>query len=329
MRNAINSWLHRCLTRPTKVFNLLLLSIISKNKLSENLFKLRETILTLVRLMNLQSITRFDPNYDRESMSNDLISRPVLIAQTNEEIGTIDDVLVDESGHFRYLVVNAGSWLSNRKFLLPVGICRAYQEAKAIALIGINNKQDLEQLPPYQGDSQIDYDYEENLRSIYRQFLATDNSTTANYDRDNYSYDSEPDLYQISPEESQTIKLYEERLVTNKQRREAGEVTIGKRVETETQEVEIPLEQEKIVVKKNTVAEENIPVAPGEATFEEGEVAKVKVYEETANIEKQAFVREEVEVKKEVEKEVVNAEETLRKEELEITGEEKDLEVEQ
>ena len=280
--------------------------------------------------MSLQSITEFDPNYDRESMSNDLISRPVLIAQTDEEIGTIDDILVDESGHFRYLIVNPGSWLSNRKFLLPVGICRADREAKAIALIGITNKEDLQQLPPYQKDSQIDYDYEENLRGIYRQFLATeDSSTTANYDRDNYSYDSEPDLYQISAEESETIKLYEERLVTDKQRREAGEVTIGKRVETKTQKVEVPLEQEKVVVKRSEVAEENVPVAPGEATFEEGEVAKVKVYEETANIEKQAFVREEVEVKKEVEKEVVNAEETLRKEELEITGEEKNLEVEQ
>ena len=271
----------------------------------------------------IQSIAEFNPDYDRDSIESDLISRPVFIAQTEEEIGSIDDILVDESGHFRYLIVKAGSWLSNRKFLLPVGMCRAYPKANAISLMGITDKQVLQQVPPYSEGDRIDYDYEENVRSVYRQLLASDdNSTAVQYDRDNYSYDSEPELYQISTEESQTIKLYEERLVTDKQRREAGEVTIGKRIETETAEVEVPVEKEKVVVKINEVASEDIPVAPGEATFEEGEVAKVKVYEETAQIEKQAFVREEVEVKKEVEKDVVSAKETLRKEKIEMTGEE-------
>ena len=45
-------------------------------------------------------------------------------------------------------------------------------------------------------------------------------------------------------------------------------------------------------------------------------------------IKKQAFVHEEVEVKKEVKKEIVNVEETLRKEQLEMTGEE-NIEIEQ
>ena len=48
----------------------------------------------------------------------------------------------------------------------------------------------------------------------------------------------------------------------------------------------------------------------------------MKVYEETVDIKKEAFVRQEVEVKKEVEKEVINTEETLRKEKLEMTRKE-------
>ncbi len=110
-------------------------------------------------------------------------------------------------------------------------------------------------------------------------------------------------------------------MVTSKERREVGEVTIGKKIETETKEVEIPVEKEKVVVKVKDVAEE-IPAEPGEARFQEGAVAKVKVYEEKAEVEKKAFVRQEVEVKKEVEETAVKAEETLRKEELEMTGEE-------
>ena len=279
--------------------------------------------------MSLQSITEFDPNYKQDSLENDLISSPVFIAQTDEEIGNVNDVLVDESGRLRYLVIGAGPWLSERQFLAPVGRCRAYQEGQAIAFVDVKDKQDLEPIPPYESDSQIDYDYEEEIRNIYRQFLTTDSSlATVDYDRDSYSYDKEPELYEISADDSQIIKLYEEKLIINKQRREVGEVTIGKRVETEQKEVEVPVKKEKVVVKRTEVAGEDVPVAPGEAKFEEGAVAKVKVYEETAEIGKQAFVREEVEVEKEVEEEVVRATETLRKEELEITKDEENIDVE-
>ena len=52
--------------------------------------------------------------------------------------------------------------------------------------------------------------------------------------------------------------------------------------------------------------------------FHEGEVARVDVYEETPDIHKEAFVREEVRVRKEVDQKVVNAEEQLRREELDV-----------
>ena len=264
--------------------------------------------------MTLQSILRSD-------LDSSIISSPVILAATEEEIGTVGDVLVEESGHLRYLIIQTTDWLANRLIVAPVGICRSTQDSSAIALWGINSKQDLEQLPAYETDSQINYEYEEKIRQVYRQLMASD-SQTAEYDSSSYSYDREPNLYDISADESQTIKLYEEKLITSKTREEAGEVTIGKRVETETKEIEIPVEKEKVVVKTTEVTGEKIPVEPGEATFEEGEVAKVKVYEEKANVGVEAFVREEVEVKKEVEKEVAEFKETVRSEKLEVTGEE-------
>lgn len=42
------------------------------------------------------------------------------------------------------------------------------------------------------------------------------------------------------------------------------------------------------------------------------------MYEETADIQNQAFVREEVNVRKEVARDTVNATETLRREELDV-----------
>ena len=117
-------------------------------------------------------------------------------------------------------------------------------------------------------------------------------------------------------DDSGKIRLYEERLMVNKQRAKAGEVKIGKHVETQTAEVAVPVERERVVIERTDGA--GTAVAPGTASFADGGVARVELYEETADIQKQAFVREEVSVRKEVETETVSASETIRREELDI-----------
>ena len=113
------------------------------------------------------------------------------------------------------------------------------------------------------------------------------------------------------------IKLYEERLTVNKQRAKTGEVAIGKRVETETKSVSIPVEKERLVIERTQVNTGKV-VAPGTANFGDGQVVNVDLYEEAATIDKQAFVREEVSVRKEVEQETVRKSETIRREELDV-----------
>ena len=117
--------------------------------------------------------------------------------------------------------------------------------------------------------------------------------------------------------DNDNIKLYEERLVVDKDRHKAGEVAIGKHVETQTAQVSVPVEKERIVVERRD-ATGNTVVNPGSVDFRDGEVAHVDLYEETANVQKQAFVREEVSVRKEVERDTVQASETIRREELDI-----------
>lgn len=117
--------------------------------------------------------------------------------------------------------------------------------------------------------------------------------------------------------DSDSVKLYEERLVADKERHKAGEVSIGKHVETETAKVAVPVEKERVVIERVTPTNER-RVAPGTADFSGEEVARVDIYEESADINKEAFVREEVRVRKEVERETVEAQETLRREELDI-----------
>jgi len=48
------------------------------------------------------------------------------------------------------------------------------------------------------------------------------------------------------------------------------------------------------------------------------EIARIKVYEETPDVQKQAFVREEISVRKEVEQVTVDVEDKIRREELDL-----------
>ena len=120
-------------------------------------------------------------------------------------------------------------------------------------------------------------------------------------------------------DDNEKIKLYEERLTVNKQRAKAGDVSIGKRVETETANVSVPVAKERLVIERKNVS--GSAVSPGVANFGDDKVVRVDLYEETAKVSKQAFVREEVSIHKEVEQETIEKSATIRREELEIEEE--------
>jgi uncharacterized protein (TIGR02271 family) len=117
------------------------------------------------------------------------------------------------------------------------------------------------------------------------------------------------------PAKTENIKLYEERLVVDKERNKTGEVAIGKRVIRETAELSVPVEKERIIVERNNVGK---TVNPVEVNFREGAVDRIDLYEESANIDKQAFVREEVKIRKEVDRDTIQATESVRREKLEV-----------
>lgn len=119
-------------------------------------------------------------------------------------------------------------------------------------------------------------------------------------------------------DQDQNIKLYEERLVADKTLQKTGDVAINKRVETEQVQISVPVEKERVVIERTTPTGANIIVDPDTADFNEGEFMRVSVYEEAPDIHKEAFVREEVHIRKEVEQTVVEAEEQIRREELDI-----------
>lgn len=299
--------------------------------------------------MALYKIKEFDPDYrnhfDEDVLGFDLYSG-------NDKIGSVDNLLVDEQGHFRYFVINTGVWIFGKKVLLPIGQARIDSSDRRIYANSLTREQ-VEQLPNFDENQTVDYDHEERIRSSYRpvanshmndaeyvagsagigQAGSLEQSAPLNmgatvhdqsmmntdiaYDRDNYSYDRDPALYNLNEQNHQNLRLYEEHLIANKTRQRTGEVRVGKHVETETANVTVPIEKERVVIERTTPTDAGV-VTPGAADFREGEVARIEVFEETPDVRKEAFVREEVRVRKEVDRQNVQAEETLRKERLDV-----------
>lgn len=309
--------------------------------------------------MALLKLEDFDPNY-RDTFEGGDIKGLSVYAEADEKIGSVSDVLVDDQGNFRYFVIDLGFWIFGKKVLLPVGRTRIDYGADRVYAIGMTREQ-ADHLPEFSSLEKIDYDYEEQVRGVYRPAatrstmvdtsaslessapleasapldaasmaamtggmadmtsgMAVQPPVTPTYNRDTYDYKQDTSLYDLDEQNHQTLKLYQERLVANKQRVKSGEVAIGKHVETETATVAVPVEKERVIIERVTPADAGRAVRPGEATFREGEVAHVEIYEEQASVQKEAFVREEVRVSKEVEQKTVETQETLRREELDV-----------
>ncbi|PSB32028.1 DUF2382 domain-containing protein [Chlorogloea sp. CCALA 695] len=275
--------------------------------------------------MPLHLIKDFDPDYLNHFENQSLLGYDLYSG--NEKVGSIDNLLVDDNGKFRYLIVSTGIWIFGKKVLLPIGRAQINNNERRVYVNGLTRSQ-AEQLPQYQDGMSVDYEQEEQVRSVYRP-LATasldasaplDTAAVA-YNRDTYGYEHEPALYDLNEQNHQNLKLYEERLIANKTRQKTGEVAIGKRVETETAKVSMPIEKERVVIERTTPSNAGATVTPGTDAFGEDKVARIEVYEETPDIRKEAFVREEVSVRKEVDQETVQAEEMLRREELDVNTE--------
>jgi uncharacterized protein (TIGR02271 family) len=261
--------------------------------------------------MPLYKLEQFDPNY-RQTFGGDDVKGLGLYTEGNVRIGSVDDALVDDNGRFRYLVINTSFDSVSKKILLPIGLARINYPEKTVYVDGLSQQQ-VEQLPEYTADIVVNEDFEERVRGVYRS-----PASNVRYDRQTYSYQQEPALYQLDEQYHQTIRLYEERLIASKNRIKSGEVALGKHIETQTARVTVPIHKERVVIERVPSSASGTPLDPQDLRFQEGEVARIEIYEEKPEIRKEAFVREEVRVKKVLDSKTVEAQDTIRREELDI-----------
>ena len=131
--------------------------------------------------MALRKIADAYPNYKQDIFGGDDIKGyDVYTTEGNEKIGSVYDALVDESGSFRYFVIDTGFWIFGKKVLVPMGSVQLDYDQHRVYLTGMT-KAEAESMPEYNENMTIDYDYEERVRNVFRPSSAAAAQST--YDR--------------------------------------------------------------------------------------------------------------------------------------------------
>lgn len=216
-----------------------------------------------------------------------------------EKIGTVRDALVTAGGAIRFLIVDAGGWFSSKEVLVPVGHARIDDSGVYFDSL---TKDQVGAMQEYRyGETYSDDVYTED------QFVQDERVLRGNMDEAEYRQKA-----YATPDR---LQLLEERLTVNKERFKAGSVSIGKRIETRQEQVEVPLQREEVVITRHEVTDGRAV----DARIGEGQqTMQVDLEAERANIGKETFVTEEVEIGKRAVTETQTVTETVSKEVLDV-----------
>jgi PRC-barrel domain len=103
--------------------------------------------------MSLHKIKDFDPDYRQHFDDVDMIGYDLYSG--DEKIGTVENILVDDRGSFRYFVINTGVWILGKRTLLPIGRSRIEAGDRRVYADGLSREQ-IESLPEYDENSNVD-----------------------------------------------------------------------------------------------------------------------------------------------------------------------------
>ena len=260
----------------------------------------------MTKLTPLSELVR-DRNYD---LSGDQLN---VVGQTaygvgGERVGTVRELLAQDGGQIRYVVLDVGGWFSTKEVVVPVGLARMEDDGVYFDSL---TKEQVKGMSEYTAG--MEYGDEAQVSDIrvlsgtgYQAPAGVAQPTAADHYQDVAMFQT-----------PQKLQLLEERLLVNKEKYQAGSVEVGKRVETRTENVNVELNREELVIERHAVSEPR-PVEGNVTLGAATETIRVDLEAERATATKQAYVTEEVEVGKRTETEQKTFSETVGKEVLEV-----------
>ncbi|MGB3300866.1 MAG: PRC and DUF2382 domain-containing protein [Phormidesmis sp.] len=277
--------------------------------------------------MALYRISDRHPNYkDVYFQGDDLKGMPVYTTY-NHAVGSVYDLLIDDENRIQQLVIELNQKLGHRRVLVPIGRCSRSKQAGHIYIRDMN-EEDLKALYPYEDGQPVNDEllvqqrrYEAAVVEIpLEQSVAVEDSAPVEGVAVARSTNVATEIAnQPSPApQSRPIQLYEERLVTNKQRVKTGEVKISKRTVTESVGTEVPITREKVIIEIESIYAGETRVDFGDAEVEEDGTVRMGIYEDQAEVCRRVVPYQNVAIRKEVISDIVPIQQTIRREELDI-----------
>jgi uncharacterized protein (TIGR02271 family) len=252
-----------------------------------------------------------DRNYDMSGSNHaDFIGQPAY-GNGGEKIGTIREALTEDGGKLRYLVVEVGGWFTSKEVVVPVGLARVEDDGVYFDSLSKDQVQNMNEY--HVGQDYTDEQQVSDIRVLKGTGYETPVAATGGSVTGADHYHDEA-LFTTPTK----LQLLEERLSVNKERYQAGSVQVGKKVETRTENVNVALSREEVVIERHPVSESR-PVEGNVVLGAATDTIRVDLEAERANVSKQAFVTEEVEVGKRTETEQKTFSDTVGREVLDVT----------
>lgn len=256
---------------------------------------------------------------------------------SNERIGKVDDLFVDERDQPEYLGVKMG-FLGTRSTLIPFQMARVNDERQLIEVA--SEKETVKNGPTFDDDREITPEFENEVYSYYGLQQSNGSQERGSY-TDYYGEETtgpgvamgdtetgefrehaadDEGVYQssgddLADEDELRVQRTEEELRAATREREAGQLKVRKRVRTDREHIEVPTRHEEVSVERVPVEGE-----ASEAEIGDDEV-RVPLTEEEVVVEKRPVAKEEVRVRKDVVEDTEVVEEDVRREEVDVEDE--------
>lgn len=242
--------------------------------------------------------------------------------QNNDKVGTVKEIyLDDQNGRPSFATVSTGLF----------GLKETFVPLEAAHLIADGDlkvpftKSFIKDAPNIDPDGHLDPSEE---RRIFEYYSAVDTNTTATntppVGKAPKTRNTPPTGTPAADTTGEQAVAHEEHLVVDKQEHIAGKARLRKRVVTEHQQVDVPVEREELVVEREKI-DPNSPAARTDAIDDTAETDEtITLREEHPVVGKKTVATEKVNVgkRKVVDTETVGGE--VRKEEIDVEAEDVD-----
>jgi uncharacterized protein (TIGR02271 family) len=252
-----------------------------------------------------------------------------------DKLGTIDAIyLDDETGQPEWATVTSGLFAAKAAFV-PLAQAQDMGDSVQVPYV----KQQVKNAPTMRADGQLSQDEEAELYRHYGLEYSEHRSDSGlpagtgqdvdprDRDRDGV-YDDVQDSAvgrdTSGPTTDDAMTRSEEELRVGTQTRERGRARLRKYVVTETQQVTVPVQREEVRVEREPITDANIDAATSGPAISEEE-HEVTLREEEVVVDKRAVPKERVRLDTETVTDERQVSEDLRKEQIEVQGDQDQL----